>query len=539
MITEKENESIKQAAEALKRNEIAAIPTETVYGLAANALSEAAVKKIFEAKGRPQNNPLIVHISEISQMEQYAFPDERAYLLAETFWPGPLTIIMKKREIIPLVVTAGLDSVGLRMPENEIARKIISLAGVPLAAPSANLSGKPSPTKAEHVKNDYAGKLDQNGKPLVRWIVDGGECACGVESTVVSLLDEIPVLLRPGFVTFEELRKVLPNLMIAPGVVQKIETEKPLSPGLVHRHYAADADTEGVEGESAFASLYINKESKNFQNPAVMCFRGEESLYSPDFRTAVYGDFKKPEELAKNLFDCLRELDGERHGKIFIRLPSPDGVGLAVYNRLLRSCEFQVTRCPPFAIGLTGQSGAGKGTIAKELEKHGFYHIDGDRLAGDAYADVQEELTEVFGEDILKNGVISREKLSQKVFSLPHGLDRLNPIIHGSILQKAIRIAERQAKIGRPSVFDGAALFESGADRLCKMVVAVVAPEEKRLPRVLKRDGISKEQALRRFSGQKNDDFYTEKSDLVLCNDGSCSVEFLAEKILKNLSEKK
>lgn len=455
----KDESLIKEAAKALKNGEIVAIPTETVYGLAANALSETAVEKIFKAKGRPQNNPLIVHISELSQMEQYAKPDKRAYLLAEKFWPGPLTIIMKKREIIPDTVTAGLDSVAIRMPSNEIARNIISLSGVPLAAPSANLSGKPSPTRAEHVKNDYDGKTDKNGNPAVGWIIDGGECVCGVESTVVSLLDETPVLLRPGFVTLNQLRQVLPNVMIAPGVVEKIETEKPLSPGLVHRHYAADADTEGVYGKSVFAVNYINCERKKYKNPAVMCFDGEETLFCDGIKAISYGGDENPEALAKNLFDRLRGLDQEKHDKIFIRIPSPDGVGLAVYNRLLRSCEFHITDCYPFEIGLTGPSGAGKGTVAKTLEKHGFYHIDGDSLVNDAYRDVKPELVDAFGKDILENGEVSRKRLSAIVFSESEKLNQLNAIIHGAILQKAVQIAEVKAQNNIPCIFDGAALL--------------------------------------------------------------------------------
>lgn len=530
---------IKEAAEALKNGEIAAIPTETVYGLAANALSETAVEKIFQAKGRPQNNPLIVHISEIEQMELYARPDSRAFLLAEKFWPGPLTMIMPKRDIIPDKVTAGLDSVAIRMPSDTIARKIISLAGVPLAAPSANLSGKPSPTKAEHVRNDYLDKTDKNRTPLLRWIIDGGECTCGVESTVVSLLDQTPVLLRPGFITLQQLQQYLPDIHIAPGVVEKINTDKPLSPGLVHRHYAADADTEGVDGESLFSAIYINREKNRYHKPAVMCFDEEKMLFDSSLRTVSYGSFQKPEILAKNLFDKLRELDQEKHDKIFIRIPSPDGVGLAVYNRLLRSCEFHITHCFPFEIGLTGQSGAGKGTLAKALKNYGFFHIDGDLLVEAAYEDVAETLTEQFGSVILENGKIVREKLSEIAFSSREKTKLLNTTVHGAIMNRALKIAAEKAKKQIPCLFDGAALFEAKAEKYCRTVVAVAAPKEIRLERIRKRDNLTEEKIFRRFACQKEESFYSQKADITVINDGKTELHELCKKILKYREEQK
>ncbi len=327
---------LKRCAEMLKQRDIVAIPTETVYGLAANALDEDAVKKIFLAKGRPADNPLIVHISAVEELQNYCFPTERAYLLAEKFWPGPLTIILKKKDVIPTVVTAGLDSVAIRMPSHPTAKKIIEFCGFPLAAPSANISGKPSPTSAEHVINDM-----QNNS-YVRAVVDGGRCNCGVESTVVSLTGELPCLLRPGAVTVEQLREVLPDLTVAKAVLQSLpENEKALSPGLKHKHYAPDAETVCLCGSAGSAARYIKSTACDPKKTVVICFDGEEPFFS-EYKTICYGSPDEPKTLAKNVFDALRKADMLKCEKIFVRCVPPNGVALAVYNRLLRASNFTV-----------------------------------------------------------------------------------------------------------------------------------------------------------------------------------------------------
>lgn len=328
-------EDLKLCSDLLKKEEIVAIPTETVYGLAANALKSEAVEKIFLAKGRPADNPLIVHISDISSFPEYCYPTEEAYALAEKFWPGPLTIILPKKDVIPSIVSAGLDTVAIRMPAHPVARKIIENCGFPLAAPSANISGKPSPTRAEHVISDM------KNNDYVSAVVDGGACECGIESTVVSLTGDHPCLLRPGAVTVEQLREVLPDLTVAEAVLQILpENEKALSPGLKHKHYAPDAETVCLCGSTESAVKYIERHSEG-KKTTVICFEGEETFF-PNCETIVYGSPEKPKTLAENVFDALRKADGSDCEKIFVRCAQPKGTALAVYNRLLRASNFCV-----------------------------------------------------------------------------------------------------------------------------------------------------------------------------------------------------
>ena len=335
MIWNDSEEHLQQAAERLKCGKLVAIPTETVYGLGANALDENAVAEIFRAKGRPADNPLIVHIADISEIERYAYPNSWAYALAERFWPGPLTMILPKKEIIPSIVSAGLDSVALRFPAHPVAQKLIRYCGCPIAAPSANISGKPSGTTAEHVFRDF--------KDRIAGVVDGGKCECGLESTVVSLLGDHPVLLRPGFVTPQQLREVLPTLTVAKAVEEELsKEEKVLSPGLAHKHYAPSAETVGLMGAAQNAAEYIRANSKGIQ-VAVMCFSGEEDCFE-GLQVYSYGSRGNFEEQGELLFDVLRKLDDLCVDRIYINAERGDGVGLAVYNRLLRSCGFQMIR---------------------------------------------------------------------------------------------------------------------------------------------------------------------------------------------------
>lgn len=328
-------EDLKLCSDLLKNDGIVAIPTETVYGLAANALNSEAVEKIFLAKGRPADNPLIVHIADMDSFSEYCYPTDEAYALAEKFWPGPLTVILPKKDIIPSIVSAGLNTVAIRMPSHPTARKIIENCGFPLAAPSANISGKPSPTRAEHVISD----MENN--PYVSAVVNGGPCECGVESTVVSLTGEHPCLLRPGAVTVEQLLEVLPDLTVAEAVLQSLpENEKALSPGLKHKHYAPDAETVCLCGSTESAAKYIEKYSEG-KKTTVICFEGEENCFD-NCETIIYGSPDKPETLAENVFDALRKADTSGCEKIFVRCAPPKGAALAVYNRLLRASNFCV-----------------------------------------------------------------------------------------------------------------------------------------------------------------------------------------------------
>ena len=333
MITQKLNadrQGINTAAEILKNGGVVAIPTETVYGLAANAYDENAIKAVFKAKGRPQDNPLIVHISDMEMLNEVAEDiPKTAFLCAEKFWPGPLTMVLKRSDKISDCVSAGLSTVAVRMPSEQTAHKIIEKSRLPLAAPSANVSGKPSPTTYTHVINDLDGKIDA--------VVMGAECTVGVESTVITLAGEHPVLLRPGAVTMEQLKEILPDITVDNAVLSELTPgQKAASPGMKYKHYAPQTETFLVEGEN-FAD-FVNEK----QNALAVCFAEEsEQIKIPKI---VYGERKNPETFANKLFGVLREVDKMGVKTVFVHAPEKSGVGLAVYNRLIRAAAFKVIK---------------------------------------------------------------------------------------------------------------------------------------------------------------------------------------------------
>ena len=326
------DENIEKAGRLLKSGEVVGIPTETVYGLAADATNPEAVSKIFVAKGRPQDNPLIVHISEVEDIKKYAqnIPDV-AYKLAEKFWPGPLTMVLPKKDTIPMETSGGLDTVGIRLPSDITARRIIKAAGVALAAPSANLSGSPSPTSAQHVFDDMNGRI-----PL---IVDEGCCTVGVESTVVSFDGEGVRILRPGYVTCEDLLTVTENVLIDKGVTAELDAGAvAASPGMKYKHYSPKADIILVEGDLVDFMEYVGE---NYGDGVyAMIFNSDAKDFM--YRYVTYGDNDK--ENAAEVFDRLREVDEIGAKKVYVRCPSKNGVGLAVYNRLLRAAGFEVIK---------------------------------------------------------------------------------------------------------------------------------------------------------------------------------------------------
>jgi len=321
-------EALRRAADIISSGGLVAIPTETVYGLGASALIDEAVARIFEVKGRPQDNPLIIHVHGAEALDKWCSEvPEEAYALAEKFWPGPLTMVLKKKPCVPDRVTAGMDTVGVRCPDHSATLRIIELAGVPIAAPSANISGKPSPTTAEHVRHDIDG--------MVEAIVDGGDCRVGLESTIVDLSVTPPRLLRPGEVSLEQLREVLGEVSVDAAVYRKLEAgEQPKAPGMKYRHYSPRAKVTILDGSLEKVAAYVNASCS--QRTAVLCFDGEEDLFSAPVCLS-YGDPEKPETLAEKLFACLRELDREDIDEIYSRCPPKDGVGLAVYNRLSKA----------------------------------------------------------------------------------------------------------------------------------------------------------------------------------------------------------
>ncbi len=324
-------EELRYAAGLLARGEIIGMPTETVYGLAADAENPRAVEKIFAAKGRPQDNPLIVHIADIGQLEEYAhsIPDI-AYRLAEKFWPGPLTMVLPKKNIVPDITSAGLNTVGIRMPCHDAARSLIRLSGKALAAPSANLSGSPSPTEAAHVMADMRGRIPA--------VVDGGSCPVGVESTVISFKGDAVRILRPGFVSAEELSELADVICDRHITEAAAEGEKVLSPGMKYKHYSPKANVTIVDGSEAQFLDYVNH--RGGDGVCAMIFGSEADGCMIPYIT--YG--VTSEEQAANLFAVLRKLDDIESEQVYARMPSTDGVGLAVYNRLLRAAGFEVVR---------------------------------------------------------------------------------------------------------------------------------------------------------------------------------------------------
>jgi len=327
------------AAGILNNGGLVAFPTETVYGLGANALDSEAVLSIFRAKGRPADNPLIVHIHDLSQLDPLCTVPDRAFPLMEAFWPGPLTILCEKKPLVPSAVTAGLPTVAVRMPSHPVARAMLKACGIPVAAPSANSSGRPSPTAAAHVMDDMNGKI-----PL---IIDGGTCDVGLESTVLDLCHGDPVILRPGGVTREMISSVLScEVKIAGSVLRPLrENEVALSPGMRYRHYAPNATVTLVEGPEdhvipLLQKLYLEQSSRGIKS-CVLCFTEHMNALSSCCPHDI-GSSLSPDEIAHRLFDTLRKLDEEGMEMVFSEVIPPEGIGLAVMNRLGRAAAFRI-----------------------------------------------------------------------------------------------------------------------------------------------------------------------------------------------------
>lgn len=312
-------------------------PTETVYGLGANGLNSEAVLKIFAAKGRPADNPLIMHIAKKSELKPlWSHVPDTARVLADTFWPGPLTMVFNRSSIVPDEVTAGLETVAVRMPLNKTARALISAAGVPIAAPSANLSGKPSPTTAEHVRQDMDGRVDL--------IIDGGPCKYGLESTVLSLINK-PTILRPGAVTKEMLEAVIGPVEVAHAVLAPLGAgETAASPGMKYRHYAPDAEVVVAEGKEREITDKICREYDAREAKGERCIIFSTKQTQPFYRghnCAIIGDRTEPATLCASLFYSLREY-GDKVDVIFAEALPSDDMGLAYMNRLLRAAGFNI-----------------------------------------------------------------------------------------------------------------------------------------------------------------------------------------------------
>ena len=531
---------IARAAEILRGGGLVAFPTETVYGLGANGVDAAAVKKIFEATGRPQDNPLILHVPS-AQWRCRCCEDVPtiAYELARRFWPGPLTMILRRNPIVPDATTAGLDTVAMRCPDHPVALALLREAGVPVAAPSANRSGRPSCTCAQDVREDMDGRVDG--------IVDGGPCAVGVESTILDLTCDPPRLLRPGGLPLEELEAVLGHVEIDQAVTAPLKAgEQPKAPGMKYRHYAPKAPVTVVAGGPEASAEEIARRLR--PGDGVICF----DEFAPRFAghtVETLGPKGDKSVQAQRLFDALRAFDSVEVGQIYAQCPDHRGLGLAIGNRLKKAAGFHIVDadCPRVVLGLTGGTGAGKTSALKAIEALGGRTIDCDALYHTMLRTdepLRQALVREFGQEtFLPDASLNRPYLGKRVFSRQERLARLNEIVYAAIVPEV----ERQVESGDCPLWaiDAINLLESGIARLCDRTVAVTSPMELRLRRIMARDGIDEGYARLRISAQRTDDYYREHCDLELCNDAAAPEEFEAkakrffETIIETVKEEK
>lgn len=506
------------AGEIIAKGGLVAFPTETVYGLGADALNENAVKSIYAAKGRPSDNPLIVHICEkedIVPLVKEVTPKARA--LMDAFFPGPLTIILPKSDRVGNVVSGGLDTVAVRMPQNEIARRLIRASGCPVAAPSANTSGLPSPTRAKYVIEDMNGKIDA--------IIDGGDCEFGVESTVITLAGDVPTILRPGAVTKEMIESVIGKTEVARAVLEGMKNDEvAASPGMKYKHYAPKAQVVIVDAEKEAYENFVNSRGNAF----ALCFEGDNVTVDK----VTYGRENDDLSQARELFDALRQLDEMGAKKVYARIPHTTGVGMAVYNRLIRAAAFKIIDLrKPFFIGLTGPTGAGKGYVSSRLAEMGFNILDADKYVKKIYDNnpgILNRLAAEFGNDIIINGELDRKKLAQIAFLSKENTERLNSIVHPEV----ISLCERDAK--PLAVLDAPQLFEAGAADKCYKIICVIADYETRLRRITERDKITQEQAFSRMNAQFDESYYINNSDFVIYNNGE-DIDSQIKKIMEEI----
>ena len=519
---------IDRAAAILKKGGLVGIPTETVYGLGANGLNPEAVANIFKAKGRPQDNPLILHISDAAWLDRYCTDiPVQTYQLAERFWPGPLTMILKRKSVVPDVVTAGLDTVGMRCPDHAVCRAIIEQADVPVAAPSGNTSGRPSPTAAVHMLEDMDGKIDA--------IVDGGPCAVGVESTIIDLTCTPPRLLRPGGITLEQLESVLGEVTVDDAVRRKMgEGEQPRAPGMKYRHYAPKAPVTVVKGAAERTARYIAAHAA--QGDGVICFDEFAHLFPNQVVTRL-GKVDDLAEQARHVFDDLRFYDDTDVTAIWSQCPEETGVGLAVANRLNKAAGFHIidlSEADMKIIGITGPTGAGKTTALNALVGLGGRIVDCDAVYHDLLIHsepMRAELRQRYGDGVFGcDGMLDRKALGAIVFEDKQALADLNQITHKYVGLAVDEVIAAARKDGVPAIaIDAIALIESGISDRCTCTVAVTAPDEVRVRRIMKRESISEEYARLRVNAQKKEDWFGEHCDYVLINDCAGAEEFEAK----------
>ena len=516
-------DKISAAAKILREGGLVGIPTETVYGLGANGLDGKAVKRIFEAKGRPQDNPLILHVTGPQWLPRYcADIPPIAYVLARKFWPGPLTMILKRKPIVPDETTAGLDTVGMRCPNHPVTLAIIREAGVPIAAPSANTSGRPSCTTAQDVLEDMNGKIEG--------VVDGGPCTVGVESTILDLTCEPPRLLRPGGLPLEDLERLIGHIDVDKAVTTPLkEGEQPKAPGMKYRHYAPKAPVTVFTGAPDASAREIQR--RVGPTSGVICFDEYAHLFQGQ-EVHTLGPSGDKLAQAQRVFDALRTFDSSSVTEIYAQCPDNRGLGLAIGNRLKKAAGFHVVEADSHRIvlGLTGGTGAGKTSALNAIRELGGTVIDCDAVYHEMLENSQEmrnainaKFPGVFDQD----GKLNRQKLGQEVFAQKDRLAQLNEIVFGFMTPELDRRME-SAGDGLFAI-DAINLLESGADRLCDRTIAVTAPTELRVRRIMARDGITEQYARLRISAQKPDEYYRGKCDCELNNAADTPEAFQAE----------
>ena len=531
---------IEAAAAILRGGGLLGLPTETVYGLGANGLNPQAVRKIFEAKGRPQDNPLILHIPGAQWIPRYCVDvPPLAYELARRFWPGPLTMILKRAACVPDVTTAGLDTVGVRCPNHPVALAVIREAGVPVAAPSANISGRPSCTSAQDVLEDMDGRIDG--------VVDGGPCTVGVESTIIDMTCKPPRLLRPGGLSLEELEGVLGHVDVDKAVVAPLSAgEQPRAPGMKYRHYAPKAPVTVVTGAPERSAQEIRRRMS--PSAGVICFE-EYITYFRGHKVQSLGPAGDKATQAQRLFDALRAFDRDHSvTENFAQCPDNRGIGLAINNRLKKAAGFHLVDADEatVVIGITGGTGAGKTSALRALESLGGKVLDCDQVYHEMLRDNRElcaEIGEQFGDVFDENGALDRKKLGEIVFADRDSLEKLNELTFRYIrpeLQERIR-KEPCMLYG----IDAIRLIESGLASMCDRTVAITSPQELRVRRIVQRDQIDERYARLRVSAQRSDDYYRENCDLELSNTAENAEAFEAkareffEKLIMQIKEEK
>lgn len=536
--TAEDAERIAQAADILRRGGLLAIPTETVYGLGANGLDENAVLHIFEAKGRPQDNPLILHIPDASWLTRYCedVPDA-AYRLAERFWPGPLTMILKKRPCVPLRTTGGLETVGMRCPDHAVTRAIIEKAGVPVAAPSANTSGRPSCTTAEHVREDMWGKIDG--------IVDGGPCQVGVESTIIDLTVTPPQLLRPGGLPLESLVDALGEVTVDKAVTQKMgDGEKPRAPGMKYRHYAPKAPVTVVTGGAKASARYLLTHAA--ENAGIICFDEFVPIFEGHIVHPLGASGDKRAQ-AQHVFDALRTFDETNVAEIWAQCPDSKGLGLAIGNRLKKAAGFHVEDADDgkIVIGITGGTGAGKTSLLRALEKEGACVLDCDAVYHgmlETDEELRGALRSEFGDVIFRaDGSVDVHAIGLIVFQDREKLTALDALVKEYVPRE---VARRMAAADAELIgLDAIKLMECGLGAICDATVAVTAPEEVRVKRIMARDGITEDYARSRVAAQQSAEYFRARCDYEFVNDlptaeeaAAAAADFI-HTIIKNLKE--